>query len=93
MNGGQGIQPTVELATTNGGNGFGYPYPVYPMMGNGYGSGSGFLGGDGWIVLLLLLAFGGNWGNGNGGFFGNGAFDNGYAWLSINNKKVASKIL
>ena len=27
MNGGTGIQPTVELATTNGGNGFAYPYP------------------------------------------------------------------
>ena len=30
MNSSQGITPTVELATTNG-NGFGYPYPVYPV--------------------------------------------------------------
>ena len=30
---GSGIQPTVELATTNGANGFAYPYPV--MYGNG----------------------------------------------------------
>ena len=89
MNGGQGITPTVELATTNGGNGFGYPYPVYPMnFGGGYGNGNGFLGGDGWIILLLLLAFGGNWGNGNGGFFGNNAFDNGYAWLSNGQKEI-----
>ena len=75
-----GIQPTVELATNNG-NGF-YPYPV--MYGNGgFGGNSGFLGGDGWIILLLLLAFSGNWGgNGNGGFFGGNSFDNGYAWLS-----------
>ena len=33
MNGSSGIQPTVELATTNG-NGF-YPYPM--VYGNGYG--------------------------------------------------------
>ena len=88
MNGSTGIQPTVELATTNGGNG--YPYPVYPMMG-GYGNGNGFgnFGGDGWIILLLLLAFSGNWGNGNGGFFGgNNAFDNGYAWLSNGQKEI-----
>ena len=49
MNG--NIQPTVELATNNG------------------GYGSGFFGGDGiWIVVLLALMFGGgNW----GGFGGN----------------------
>ena len=82
MNGGNGIQPTVELATTNG-NGF-YPYPVY-NMGGGYGNG-GFLGGDGWIVLLLLLAFGGNWGNGNGGFFGGN--NNDFAWLSNGQKDI-----
>lgn len=86
MNGSQGITPTIELASANNGA---YPYPVYPMYGNnGYGN-SGFLGGDGWIVLLLLLAFGGNWGNGNGGFFnGNNAFDNGYAWLSNGQKEI-----
>ena len=88
MNG--SIQPTVELATTNGNNGFAYPYPVYPMYNNnGFGGNGGFLGGDGWIVLLLLLAFGG-WGNGNGngGFFGNNGFDNGYAWLSNGQKEI-----
>ena len=82
MNG--GIQPTVELATNNGS----YPYPV--MYGNGgFGGNNGFLGGDGWIVLLLLLAFGnGGWGNGNGGFFGGNSFDNGYAWLSNGQKEI-----
>lgn len=82
-----GIQPTVELATNNGN---GYPYPVYPMMGGtGFGGNSGFLGGDGWIILLLLLAFSGNWGgNGNGGFFGGNSFDNGYAWLSNGQKEI-----
>lgn len=83
MNG--SIQPTVELATTNG-NGA-YPYPVYPAMG-GFG-GNGMFGGDsGWIILLLLLAFSGNWGNGNGGFFNGGGFDNGYAWLSNGQKEI-----
>ena len=83
MNGGSGIQPTVELATTNGAGGF-YPYPV--MGGN---SGFGGFGGDGalWLIVLLALIWGNN--NGNGGFgFGNGGFDNGYAWLSNGQKDI-----
>lgn len=82
MNG--SIQPTVELATTNGTNGF-YPYPV---MG-GYGN-NGFFGGDGiWILLLFALLFGnGNWGGNNGGFFGGRGFDDGYAWLSNGQKEI-----
>jgi hypothetical protein len=89
MNGSNGITPTIELATTNGNNGFAYPYPV--MYGNGgFGNGNGFLGGDGiWAILLFALLFGnGGWG-GNGGFFGgNNAFDNGYAWLSNGQKEI-----
>lgn len=88
MNGSTGITPTVELATTNGGNGF-YPYPVYPMMG-GYGNGgNGFLGGDGiWLIVLLALIWGNN-GNGGWGGFGSGnSFDNGYAWLSNGQKEI-----
>ena len=79
---GGGIQPTVELATTNG-SGF-YPYPV--MYGNG-NSGFGF-GGDSaiWLIVLLALIWGNN---GNGGFgFGNNGFDNGYAWLSNGQKEI-----
>lgn len=87
MNG--SIQPTVELATTNGNNGVAYPYPV--MYGNnGFGGNGGFLGGDGiWALLLFALLFGnGGWGN-NGGFFGgNNGFDNGYAWLSNGQKEI-----
>ena len=84
MNSSQGITPTIELASANG-NGFAYPYPVYSMNG-GYGNG-GFLGADGgWIILLLLLAFGGNWGNGNGGFFGGN--NNDFAWLSNGQKDI-----
>ncbi len=89
MNG--GIQPTVELATNNNGNGF-YPYPIYPMM---MGGGNGGFGGNNsdWIWVILLLAlFGGNWGgnNGNGGFFGGNSFDNGFAWLSNGQKEIMS---
>ena len=84
---GSGIQPTVELATTNG-NGFAYPYPVMYGNGGGYGNG-GFLGGDGiWALLLFALIFGNGWGNNGGGFFGNNGFDNGYAWLSNGQKEI-----
>jgi len=83
MNG--GIQPTVELATNNGNNGF-YPYPVYPMMG-GNNSGFGYGGDWIWIILLFALFGWGNNGNGNG-FFGGNNFDNGYAWLSNGQKEI-----
>ena len=80
MNGNSGIQPTVELATTNGNNGFGYPYPVMPFYGaNGN---DGFFGGDGlWAIILIALLFGnGGWG-GFGGFGGgfNGMYE--FPWL------------
>ena len=89
MNGSNGIQPTVELATTNGGNGFAYPYPIYPMMGGGYSNGGfGSFGADGiWLIVLLALIWGGNGNNGWGGFGGN-SFDNGYAWLSNGQKEI-----
>ena len=86
MNSGQGIQPTVELATTNGGNGF-YPYPVYSAMGGNNG-----FGGDGaWWILILIALLGGFGNNGNGwGGFGGNSFDNGYAWLSNGQKEIMS---
>ena len=88
MNGSSGITPTVELATTNGNNGF-YPYPVYPMMSGFGGNGYGAFGSEGlWIIILIALLFGnGGWGN-NGGFFGGNSFDNGYAWLSNGQKEI-----
>jgi len=71
MNGSQGIQPTIELATTNG-NGC-YPYPY--MYGN---NNDGFFGSEGiWAILLLALLFNGN---GFGGFGGNN--NNIYPWLA-----------
>ena len=74
MNGSTGIQPTIELATTNGT----YPYPVC------YGNNNGFFGSDGlWAILLLALLFNGN----NGfGFGGNG--NNDFAWLSNGQKDI-----
>lgn len=86
MNGSSGIVPTVDLATNNNG-GFAYPYPV--MTGFGGNGGFGGFGGDGalWLIVLLALIWGNN-GNGNGGFFGGNAFDNGYAWLSNGQKDI-----
>ena len=82
MNGNNGITPTVELATTNGGN---YGYPVYPMMyGNNGGFGNSFGSDALWIIILLALFGWGN--NGNGGF--GGGFDNNYAWLSNGQKDI-----
>ena len=53
--------------------------PVAPMYGGGYG-GNGFgMGGDWAWIILLLLAFGGGWGNGFGGF---GGADGLYPWLN-----------
>ena len=81
MNG--SIQPTVELATNNGNNGF-YPYPVYPMMGGN--SGFGGFGGDGAIWIILIIALLGGFNNGNGGFYGGN--NNDFAWLSNGQKDI-----
>ena len=64
MNGGNSVQPVVELATNNG-NGF-----AYPVMPYGYGNNGGLFGGsDGiWGIILLALLFNNGW----GGFGGNG---------------------
>lgn len=43
--------------------------PVAPTGSFGGGFGNGF-GGDGWLILLLILFAGGGWGNGFGGGFG-----------------------
>lgn len=82
MNGTQGIQPVVELATNNG-NGFAYPYPVMSGFGNG---GFGGFGGDGAIWIILIIALLGGFNNGNGGFGGYG--NNDFAWLSNGQKDI-----
>ena len=58
----EGIQPVVNLATEN----------CQPCVGGyGYGYGNGMFGGEGWWIILLLLAFCGN-GFGFGGGYGGG---------------------
>lgn len=55
--------------------------PVAPMYGGGYSGGMGGFGGDwGWIILLLLIGWGGNgFGVGMGGFSGGLGID--FPWL------------
>lgn len=83
MNGGSGIQPTIELAT----NGNAYPYPI--MYGTGGNGGFGGFGSDGalWLIVLLALIWGNGNGN-NGGWLGGRSFDDGYAWLSNGQKEI-----
>lgn len=83
MNGNQGVQPIVELAGANNGNGFAYPYPVMSGFGNG---GFGGFGGDGAIWIILIIALLGGFNNGNGGFGGYG--NNDFAWLSNGQKDI-----
>lgn len=57
------------MALTDESNSNGFYMPVAPAYGGGYGGGFGGFGGDGWWIILLLLAFNGGWG-GMGGFGG-----------------------
>lgn len=64
-------------------NSNGMVMPVAPMMyGNGGGFGNGF-GGDGWWIILLLLACNGGWGGfgGFGGGYGNMMLGYDFPWL------------
>lgn len=70
----------MALTDENGGNGF--YMPVAPVCGGGYGNMGGFgFGGDGWWIILLLLAFNGGWGGmgGFGGFAGGLGID--FPWI------------
>lgn len=69
----------MALTDENSG-GFVATMPMAPAYGGGYGGGFGNgFGGDGWWVLLLLLAFNGGWG-GMGGF-GGGQLGYDFPWL------------
>ena len=50
----------------------GFYMPVAPAYNAGYGNNGMGWGGDGWWIILLLLAFSGGWGNGFGGGWGGG---------------------
>ena len=54
--------------------------PVAPMYGNG--GGDGFMGGNGWWILILFILLGG-WGNGFGGYGGfGGGINELYPWMN-----------
>ena len=56
--------------------------PVAPAYSGGYGGGSFGYGGDFWLILIILFAFGG-WGNGGFGGYGgfNGQLSYDFPWL------------
>lgn len=68
--------------------------PVAPMYGYG-NSNNGFgFGGDGaWLILFILLACGGGWGNGFGGFGGfNGGLGYDFPWLLNGQQGITSAV-
>ncbi len=86
MNGNSGITPTVELATTNGNNGYGYPYPVMPFYGSN--GNDGFFGSEGiWAIIILALLFGNGGFGGFGGGFG-GMYE--FPWLLNGQQEIMS---
>ena len=88
MSMGQSMTPAdVAAVVDNNRGGYGFGYPVMPMMpfgGFGGGYGNGFGGDFIWVILLLAL-FGG-WGGGFGGGFGGGGLaDGGLLGYAIGN--------
>lgn len=69
-----GIPATMLVGPT--GYAGGMPYPVYQGGNGGFGN-----GGDGWWIILLLLALGGGWGNGFGGGFGGNQLGYDFPWI------------
>ena len=69
-----GIPATMLVGPT--GYAGGMPYPVYQGGNGGFGN-----GGDGWWIILLLLALGGGWGNGFGGGFGGNQLGYDFPWV------------
>lgn len=63
--------------------------PLYSYGNGGFGSNLGSFGGDFWLILILLFAFGGfgnGWGGGFGGGWGN--IDTLYPWM--NNAQITT---
>ena len=80
-----GIPATMLVGPTSVG---GSPYPVYQN------SGFGGFGGDGWWIILLLLAFNGGWGGFGGGFGGYGNMQLGYdfPWLLNGQQQIQTNV-
>ena len=78
----------MKMALTDEGSS-GFYMPVAPAYNGGMGNG---FGGDGWWILLLLLAFGGGWGNGFGGGFGNMALGYDFPWLMNGQQGINSNV-
>ena len=77
------------MALTDESNGNGFYMPVAPAYGGGYGNGFGGFGGDGWWIVLLLLAFNGGWGGFGGGMMGLG-FD--FPWLLNGQNQINTNV-
>lgn len=69
-----GIPATMLVGPT--GYAGGMPYPVYQGGNGGFGN-----GGDGWWIILLLLALGGGWGGGFGGGWGGNQLGYDFPWV------------
>lgn len=88
MSMGQSMTPAdVAAVVDNNRGGYGYGYPVMPMMPwGGFGGGYGNSFGGDFIWVILLLALFGGWGGGfGGGFAGGGIADGGLLGYAIGN--------
>ena len=79
------------MALTDESNGNGFYMPVAPAYGGGYGGGLGGFGGDGWWIILLLLAFNGGWG-GMGGFGGMMGLGFDFPWLLNGQNQINTNV-
>lgn len=84
------MSPADVAAVVDNRGGYGYGYPIMPMMPfgmGGYGNGFGMDGSWIWVILLLALfgGWGGGFGGGFGGFGGAGLADGGLLGYAIGN--------
>ena len=84
------MSPADVAAVVDNRGGYGYGYPIMPMMPfgmGGYGNGFGMDGSWIWVILLLALfgGWGGGFGGGFGGFGGVGLADGGLLGYAIGN--------
>lgn len=80
------------MALTDESNGNGFYMPVAPAYGGGYGGGFGGFGGDGWWIILLLLAFNGGWGGFGGGMGGMMGLGIDFPWLLNGQNQINTNV-